>query len=518
MRMESRNYLRIIVLVIITAAFLLSTAAVAADGPSWIGAFFVKGKVGLKWKPVEGAESYNVYRKVNDGEFVVINALDKTHCFDVNIVPGTVQTYKIAAVGADGNETFSIEKTVTIPGGQVGEFKPPAWVGLRFDRDKVFANWEKMPGAIAFNILRSETSGSGYEVVGNVTGNRYADRDGMERGKTYYYVLTAMNEEFDETEYSEERSIKFGMSAEEIAAIQAEESEIELDSLPLSYLFEITTAGNLGDMNQPSDVVINSQGNIYISDVLNFRINCYDAIGKYLFSFGDKTPSSEKDDAPEGSFSLPLTLYIDKEDNIYVGDVVNHEIQIFSADGKFLKKIRVTVNADQQELRPNGIALLDDGRMVVTDAGNHRFLIIDQNGKILMEQGGKGREPGQFNIPGQLVVRNDIISIIDILNARVQQFDLTGKHIRSFGQLGDGIGQFGRPVGIADDDTGRIWISDIQGHIVQVFSAEGEIKSFVRDFGREDVSLATPRGMTIKNGKFYIINRLPHRLLVFNMD
>ena len=122
--MESRNYLRIIVLVIITAAFLLSTAAVAADGPSWIGAFFVKGKVGLKWKPVEGAESYNVYRKVNDGEFVVINALDKTHCFDVNIVPGTVQTYKIAAVGADGNETFSIEKTVTIPGGQVGEFKP----------------------------------------------------------------------------------------------------------------------------------------------------------------------------------------------------------------------------------------------------------------------------------------------------------------------------------------------------------------------------------------------------------
>ena len=185
-------------------------SAVAED-PQLIAAFFVKGKVGLKWRPIDGITEYNIYRKSADGEYAKISATDKDHFFDTDLVPGATYTYKISIVGGDGTEKFSAEKNVTIPGMAEGEFAPPSWVGLRVDQSKILLNWDPVPNALAYNILRSTTPGGEYEVVGNSQTSKFADNTGLERGQTYYYVLTAMNADFEETEQSEERSIKFGM-------------------------------------------------------------------------------------------------------------------------------------------------------------------------------------------------------------------------------------------------------------------------------------------------------------------
>ncbi|HWR81981.1 MAG TPA: hypothetical protein VN285_01615, partial [Candidatus Deferrimicrobium sp.] len=264
---------------------LVASSLHSQAGPEWIGAFFVKGKVGLKWQPVEGASKYNVYRSEVGGEFQLIVAEDKTHYFDEALTPGTVYNYKIAAVMADGSERMSTEKSVTIPGQAVGAFTPPTWVGLRIDRDKIYANWDNVAGVMAYNIYRSETSGGPYEVVGNVTTSKFADNKGLEAGKTYYYVLTALNEQFEETEKSEERSIKFGVSASERAAADTVQQNLILEEIKLTPLFDLTDAGPLGAMNQPADVAVNSKGDIYVNDVLNFRVNVYGHDGQYKFSF-----------------------------------------------------------------------------------------------------------------------------------------------------------------------------------------------------------------------------------------
>lgn len=496
---------------------IMCTVLVAADGPSWIGAFFVKGKVGLKWNQVDGASEYRVYRMASGKDYQVLLSLAKTHHFDTDILPGTTYKYKIAAVMGDGSELFSTEKTVSIPGSSVGEFSAPTWSGVRVDRGKVFLNWDKVGGAMAYNIYRSMTTGEGFEIVGNASGTRYADKDGLEKGATYYYVLTAINEEFEETEYSEERTIKFGMSAEEMAVQTAVENQIVLEDIKLTYLFDITS-GKDSDMNQPAEVAINSTGDIYITDALNKKINCFDATGQFKFAFGEATVDQDKDQPPDGSFSYPFSIFIDGADRIYVGDVENHDIQVFSADGKFIKRIVVTATGEMNPLRPNGIHVLDDGRIVCTDAGNHRFLIIDQDGKVLLEKGSRGPEPGQFIFPdGITVTKDNAICVVDVINARVQMFDLEGNFLRQFGQTGTGAGQFGRPKVITEGEDGRLWISDALGNTIQVFAPDGNVKSVISKFDRDDVFLATPRGMVIKNGRLYVINRLPHRLMVFQI-
>lgn len=495
---------------------LLLAMTVSAAGPKWTGAFFLKGKVGLKWQATEGAQQYAVYRKSSDSEFEQITVTEKTQYFDTEVSSGSVYTYKVAAVGADGSEDFSSEKNVTIPGGSSGPFEPPVWSGLRIDRNKIMLRWDQVEGAIAYNIFRSQTSGSGFEVVGNATSVRYADKDGLVMGETYYYVVTALNEEFDETEYSEEQSIKYGMSAEEREALEAAENAIQLEDLPLTFLFDITTAGSLGDMNQPAEVAVNSVGNIYVTEALGFRVNCYDGEGKYLFSFGEKAPA---EDLSPSTFAYPMAIFIDKQDQVWVGDVKRGDIQVFTAEGKFVKSIAPTMDPGMEPFRPNGIHVLDDGRIVSTDTGNHRFVIMDADGKILLSVGTRGSEEGQLNFPDGLTITPDnTICVVDVINYRIQQFDLEGNFIRMFGQAGQSAGTFGRPKNVAyDSQKNRLWVSDAMGHIIQVFTLEGEVKSAFTGIEGQNVALSTPRGIFIKGDRVYIVNRLPHQVLVLKI-
>jgi sugar lactone lactonase YvrE len=508
---------RIGLVAIILVAIIGSAAMVFAEGPKWIGAFFVKGRVGLKWQAVTGVTEYTIYRMSVGGEYEKLVSTEKTQYFDSEVSPGSVYSYKIVITGADGAEAESEVKKVTIPGSKVGEFKPPTWSGARFDKDKVLLRWDAVPGAIAYNVYRSVTSGEGYEIVGNATSFRYVDRDGLERGTIYFYVVTALNEEFEETEFSEEQSVKFGFSAEEIKAQEAAASNIHLVDTPLQLLFDVTKAGGK-NMNQPADVFVNSKGDIYLTDALNFQVNCFDSEGKYKFSFGEMTPTDEVDNPPPTTFSYPFTLFIDKNDQVYVSDVKNHDIQVFAPDGKFIKRITVDVEEGMEEFRPNGIVVLDDGRIISTDAGNHRFIIIDQDGKILFSKGEKGSDPGQFVFPDEMIVTPDnTICVVDVINCRIQQFDMEGNFLREFGEAGQSAGTFGRPKALTVDATGRLWVSDAMANLVQVFTIEGEVKSAIGIFEDENLLFSTPRGIFIKDGRFYIVNRLPHRLMVFKI-
>lgn len=75
------------------------------------------------------------------------------------------------------------------------------------------------------------------------------------------------------------------------------------------------------------------------------------------------TPSGEGDD----EFKYPTGVATDLNDNIYVCNDWNGRVLKFSPDGTFIKR----VDSDEDGLRyPNGIAITDDGKVVVVDYGN----------------------------------------------------------------------------------------------------------------------------------------------------
>lgn len=83
--------------------------------------------------------------------------------------------------------------------------------------------------------------------------------------------------------------------------------------------------------NRPTDVAFGSDGTFYVSDgYINSRIVKYSSKGKYIKEWGSKGKGN-------GQFDIPHGIDIDKEGNVYVADRQNKRIQTFDKEGNFLK-------------------------------------------------------------------------------------------------------------------------------------------------------------------------------------
>ena len=88
-----------------------------------------------------------------------------------------------------------------------------------------------------------------------------------------------------------------------------------------------------GMLNSPSDVVVSPNGDIFVADghgeKTNDRIMKISKDGKFIKAWG-------KHGSGPGEFDLPHTIALDSTGRVFVGDRSNSRIQIFDADGKFL--------------------------------------------------------------------------------------------------------------------------------------------------------------------------------------
>jgi DNA-binding beta-propeller fold protein YncE len=85
-----------------------------------------------------------------------------------------------------------------------------------------------------------------------------------------------------------------------------------------------------------------------------------------------------------------------------------------------------------------------------------------------------------------------VIFVVDTVNDRVQVLE-TGSFFGSFGQFGEGNGQFLRPVGMAvNADTGDIYVSDADLHRVQKFDNTNAFQATTGSFGSGERSFNAP--------------------------
>jgi len=180
-------------------------------------------------------------------------------------------------------------------------------------------------------------------------------------------------------------------------------------------------------------------------------------------------------------FNSPRGIAADSKGNIVVCECINHRIQIFDSNRKFISTFGSYGNGNGQFNNPWGVAINSQGNILVCDYGNHRIQIFDPEGKFISTFGSKGNGNGRFSSPiGLCVDKNDQILVCEWENNRVQIFDSEGKFISTFGSKGNQNGQFNGPWGIAINSKGNILVSDQNNHKIQIFDAEGK---FISTFG-----------------------------------
>jgi DNA-binding beta-propeller fold protein YncE len=166
--------------------------------------------------------------------------------------------------------------------------------------------------------------------------------------------------------------------------------------------------------NQPTDVAFGKNGDIYVADGYgNSRIVQFDRAGNFVKTWG-------KYGTGPGEFDLPHSVAVDSTGRVYVGDRENMRIQIFDAEGKFLKEWRDIGY-------PYGLCITPNQHVWMIDGGYDRIVELDQNGKIIGALGSPGHAPGQFAWGHFLAVGKDgRIYAADVLNWRFQVFVPTG--------------------------------------------------------------------------------------------
>lgn len=126
-----------------------------------------------------------------------------------------------------------------------------------------------------------------------------------------------------------------------------------------------------GAFNYPTDVALGPDGTLYVADGYNDRIQSFSRDGQFLHKWGG--PFAMNIFGPfNGWFATVTSLAVDREGNIFVADFYNHRIQKFASDGTFLTTFGKEGTGPGAFHYPLAVTVGDDGTVFVTDFGNNR--------------------------------------------------------------------------------------------------------------------------------------------------
>jgi DNA-binding beta-propeller fold protein YncE len=148
---------------------------------------------------------------------------------------------------------------------------------------------------------------------------------------------------------------------------------------------------------RPVSLAVHGDG-LYVCDFTNHQILVFHRQnGNLLRTIG-------KPGQAPGELGGPLGIAVDPEGNVYVSEIVNCRIQKFSPDGKSLKTFGNRGDQPGTFTRPKHIALDAEGNLYVVDTAFQNVQVLDKDFKPLMAFGGHGNFPGYMDLPAGVAI------------------------------------------------------------------------------------------------------------------
>lgn len=125
-----------------------------------------------------------------------------------------------------------------------------------------------------------------------------------------------------------------------------------------------------------------------------------------------------------GDFGAPQGVALDNDGNVYVTDTLNNRVEIFDADGSFITLFGKHGDGPGYLSRPKGIAVDGDGHIWVADEMQDRLQVFNREGQLLTYIGtGHGELPGQFkSLVGVAIDKQNRVFTAEQEPGRMQMF------------------------------------------------------------------------------------------------
>ncbi len=229
----------------------------------------------------------------------------------------------------------------------------------------------------------------------------------------------------------------------------------------------------LKNINQPIDLKVHRNGNIYVLDYSAGALKVFNVNGMQIskIDYGIQPVAEQTILTKIRSFPIlnqipwfglkaelqkPRSFDFDESGNIYIANTGSDIIYKYDSNHSYVTNIGSAGYEEGQLSGPSGIYIYD-GKMYVADTGNNRISIFTLDGEYLSSFGKMGADPGEFFRPYSIAVNEEFIFVADAGNRRVQKFDRFGRYIETLS-----IALLGQPyfVGFAYD--GNLFIADGQ--------------------------------------------------------
>ena len=171
-------------------------------------------------------------------------------------------------------------------------------------------------------------------------------------------------------------------------------------------------------LNRPTGIVFNPDNRcLYITETGSHQVVVLDLAGQEQFRFGGRGDT-------KGAFNYPTNITVDSQGLVLVTDALNSRIQMFTPDGGYLCSFGKPGDSSGTFAKPKGIALDSDNHIYVVDALFDAVQIFANcEGELLLEFGKTGSKPGEFWMPSGLFIdAHDFIYVADSYNQRIQVF------------------------------------------------------------------------------------------------
>lgn len=288
------------------------------------------------------------------------------------------------------------------------------------------------------------------------------------------------------------------------------------NQLTLSAELIIGAPGNgPGQLATPRNLAIGPDGNLYVADSGNHRIQVFGPDGQFLRTFGEAG-------AELGQFNEPWGLAVD-EQYVYVADTWNYRIQKFTLEGTLVTafgsggSVADGNSGGNLYFGPRAIALLGEDQLLIADTGNHRLQIVDRDGRFISQIGGEGAGPGQLYEPVGVTVGSDgFIYVAETWNRRVQTFTSALTSYLTWPVEAWESSNTGNKPYIAADSQGRLYVTDPEGYRVLIFDREGHYLAQFGRFGQDASSFNVPNGIALDSqDNIYVVDSGNGRVLKF---
>jgi len=307
-------------------------------------------------------------------------------------------------------------------------------------------------------------------------------------------------------------------------------------------------AGTAALFNQPTGVVKDAAGNIFVADRDNHRIRKITAAGVVTTFAGSGTAGFTNGTGTAASFNQPYGIAIDASDNIYIADRINNAIRKITAAGvvttmagngaagsangtgaaaSFHEPLGVAVDAAGNVFVADYINSLirkvTPGGVVTTFAGSSSIGLTDGTGTAASFHGTFGVA---FDASGNLFVG-------DYNNNAIRKITPAGV-VTTF--AGNGMGgttdstgaaaRFNHPTAMAIDASGKIYVCDAFNNRIRIITAAGVVTTLAgSNAGNTDgtganTKFATPIGICADwaNNSLYIADFDNHRIRKITWD